>query len=66
MQSPPATPFQDTDELAATFKVKPRTIRAWHRQGKLRGIRLGRRLLFRREDVDTLVNGQLPDPQEAA
>lgn len=41
----------DTYEAAALAGVKPRTIRAWVQNGRLRPIGRGRTYLFRRRDV---------------
>jgi excisionase family DNA binding protein len=38
-------------ELAERLRVSPHTVRSWVRQGKLRPVRLCRRLLFRPDEV---------------
>lgn len=66
---PPASPalLVTTDELATFFRVSSRTIRAWRKQGRLRAVRIGRELRFRKSDIDELIATQLePHPQEAA
>lgn len=61
------SPFQDVPELAELFRVKPRTIRDWRRRGKLRAVRVGRSLLFRRDDVERLIKNHVEDgPKETA
>jgi excisionase family DNA binding protein len=42
-----------TGEVARLFNISRATVRRWHRQGKLIGLRTSRRgaLRFRREDV---------------
>jgi excisionase family DNA binding protein len=42
-------------EVAERLRVSPHTIRAWTRQGKLRPIRICRRLLFSPDDIVRLV-----------
>lgn len=67
MQAAQTTPLQTSDELAAFFKVSVRTIRDWHRRGRLRGVRIGRQLRFRQSDVDAIIRAQLDrEPLEAA
>jgi excisionase family DNA binding protein len=38
-------------ELAERLRVSPHTVRSWVRRGKLRPVRLCRRLLFRPDEV---------------
>ena len=38
-------------DLAETLRVSPHTVRSWVKQGKLRPIRLCRRLLFHPDEV---------------
>lgn len=38
-------------ELAEKLRVSPHTVRSWVRKGKLRPVRLCRRLLFRPDEV---------------
>ena len=38
-------------ELAERLRVSPHTVRSWVRKGKLRPVRLCRRLLFRPDEV---------------
>jgi excisionase family DNA binding protein len=67
MLPPSAIIFVTTDELATLFRVSNRTIRAWRQQGRLRAVRIGRELRFRRSDIDQLIATHLGEhPQEAA
>jgi excisionase family DNA binding protein len=43
-------------EVAECCRVSPHTVRKWVREGKLRPVRLCRRLLFRPDDVARLVS----------
>lgn len=38
-------------EVASALRVSPHTVRSWVRQGRLRPIRLCRRLLFRPDEI---------------
>jgi excisionase family DNA binding protein len=38
--------FYTIPEIAKTLKVTPQTIRAWIKQGRLKGIRIGRPILI--------------------
>jgi excisionase family DNA binding protein len=42
--------------VAETLAVSPHTVRAWVRKGRLRPVRLCRRLLFNPADVERLVS----------
>lgn len=42
-------------EVALIFRRSDRTIRTWVRDGRLRPIRVGRSVFFRREDVEALL-----------
>lgn len=42
-------------EVAETLCVSPHTVRAWVRQGKLRPLRLCRRLLFHPDEIARFV-----------
>jgi excisionase family DNA binding protein len=44
-------------ELAERFRVSPHTIRSWVRKGKLRPVRICRRLLFSPDEVTRLLAG---------
>jgi len=43
--------------VAKTLCVSPHTVRAWVRQGKLKPVRLCRRLLFHPDDIARLLAG---------
>jgi len=43
--------------VARALSVSPHTIRAWVRQGKLKPVRLCRRLLFHPDDIARLLAG---------
>jgi excisionase family DNA binding protein len=44
-------------EVAKALSVSPHTVRSWVRQGKLKPVRLCRRLLFHPDDIARLVAG---------
>ena len=60
--TPPADPvvpeLMTSGEVAALFRRTTRTIRNWVRDGHLRPVCIGRTRLFRRSDVDQLIDGQ--------
>ena len=43
-------------EVAEHLRISPHTVRKWLYEGKIKAIRLGRRVLFHPEDVSLLVN----------
>lgn len=59
MQSGATSRLQNSREIADFFRVSVRTVLAWHRQGKLPAVRIGRELRFRQSDVDALINAHL-------
>ena len=56
-------PLMTTIEVAAFFRVTPRTIRNWVRTGDLVPIKKGRVIRFRREDV-AINAGQVNDEND--
>lgn len=50
--------FLTAAEVAAVFRVTPRTLWNWERAGLLLPIRVSRRRLYQRADVDRLRCGQ--------
>ena len=50
-----------SEEAAKVFRVSLHTIRGWTGQGKIPFIRLGHRILFRREDVERLASPKSPN-----
>ena len=47
-------PLLNTQDVAAIFRVSPKTIRVWCSQGKLRSRRIGRGLRFTHSEVERL------------
>jgi len=45
----------DVNDVARALRVSPFSVRRWEALGKLRGIRLSRRLLFHPDDVSSFV-----------
>lgn len=48
--------FYTTEELAEKFMVRKETIRAWTKNGKIRGKKIGRRNLYTEEEVEKALN----------
>jgi excisionase family DNA binding protein len=46
-------------EVAALCRTTVSTVRYWQQLGRLRGVRLGRRRLFTREEVEGFVLGEI-------
>jgi len=44
-------------EVAGLLKVSPHTVRAWTRQGRLKPIRICRRLLYSQAEIARFVSG---------
>lgn len=53
-----------SEEVAALFRVGPRTVTRWQRQGKLPGIRVAgtKKTLFPRAAVDALLSAAQAEP----
>lgn len=58
-------PLLNTSEVAAIFRVRPRTVRHWCAQGKLVAIRVGRELLFSRERIERVAQAERPSGASA-
>lgn len=43
--------YYTIQELAASLKVTPQTIRAWIKQDKLKGKKVGKRILIREDKI---------------
>jgi len=50
-----------SEEAAKVFRVCPHTIRRWVREGKIPFIRVGNRILFTREHVESLLSPKSPN-----
>jgi excisionase family DNA binding protein len=48
-------------ELAAVLRISPHTVRAMCRKGRLRPVRICRRLLFSTDEIDRLLQGAKHD-----
>jgi excisionase family DNA binding protein len=44
-----------TEEVAERFRTVPETVRYWRHIGKIRGFKVGRRVLYDEAEVDALV-----------
>jgi len=49
------TPLLSVEDTARLLGLSPWTVRAYVREGKLKPVRLGRRLLFEQTDIEDLV-----------
>lgn len=48
---------------AELLSISPWTVRAYVRQGKLRAVRIGRRVLLQEEEIQRLITSGLNNPQ---
>ncbi len=48
-------------ETAKEFRITEQSMRNWTKRGKIPMVRLGRRLLYRREDVDEFIRQNLKE-----
>ena len=54
-------PLKSVEEAAVLLGISPWTVRAYIREGKLRPVRLGRRVLVSEEELERLIaEGQQP------
>lgn len=59
-----AEPLLTPAEVAAMFRVDPKTVTRWAQAGKLTAIRtLGGHRRYREEEVRRLLEGSLPSPR---
>jgi excisionase family DNA binding protein len=49
--------FLTAGEIARTCRVSDETVRNWARAGRLKSIRIGRKFLFDKSDVELLFDG---------
>ena len=47
-----------TEEIAAILSVHPRTVMRWLREGKLKGLKVGRLWRVRLEDLEAFIRGE--------
>ena len=52
-------------EGADVLRLSIHTLRAWIYQGRIPFVRLGRRVLLRREDLETLISKGFQAPRES-
>jgi excisionase family DNA binding protein len=48
-------PLQSIESAAKTLSLSPWTVRAYIRQGKIRPVRIGRRVLIESQEIDRIV-----------
>jgi nitrogen PTS system EIIA component len=54
--------FLTIQEVAATLRVSPITIREWLRKGKMNGLKTGKLWRIRKEDLQRFINANLRQP----
>jgi len=52
----PVTNLHDLAEVAKAWGVSPHTVRKWVKQGKLKPLRICRRLLFHPDDLERFIS----------
>jgi predicted DNA-binding transcriptional regulator AlpA len=59
--------FHTTEELAELARVSPATVRWWRHQGTgPKGVKFGRRVLYRDSDIKEWIDARLQDDQVPA
>ena len=51
----PEKEYYSPQEIAEKFNIKPRTVSAWIRQGKLKGVKLGDLWRVHRSDLQAFI-----------
>lgn len=54
-----AEEFWDTETAAAYLHVTPKTLQRWRRAGRIQGFKVGKRILYRPDDIRAQVR---PEP----
>jgi excisionase family DNA binding protein len=54
--------FLTINEVAATLRVSPITIREWLRKGKMTGLKTGKLWRIRKEDLQRFIDANLHQP----
>ena len=57
------TALMSIEEAAGLLRISPWTVRAWIREGRLRPVRLGRRVLLSETELERLVTESQAQPQ---
>jgi len=53
-----------TEEVASLFKIDQYTVRRWVDEGKIRAYKVGRRWIFKEEDVLKILNKRVSSQNE--
>ena len=53
----------NVEETATLLGISPHTLRGWVSRKRIRYVKIGRRCLFRQEDIDEMVSAGLCEPQ---
>lgn len=48
--------YMTTEEVCRLYKVTPRTVYRWRANGQLSGVKVGRRVLFERSEVEAFAH----------
>lgn len=48
--------YMTTEEVCALYRVTRRSVYRWRAAGKLRGVKVGRRVLFDRDEVEAFAH----------
>lgn len=56
--------IMDINEVSAYLKVSKRTVYKWVSQRMIPSIKIGRLLRFRKEDIETWLEGRIRDAEE--
>lgn len=48
--------YMTTEEVCALYKVTVRTVYRWRQRGHLHGVKVGRRVLFDRDEVEAFAH----------
>jgi len=57
------TKLLSVQDAAELLSISRWTVRAYIRQGKLRPVRIGRRVLLREEEIERFVEARSPNPE---
>ena len=53
----------NVEETAALLSISPHTLRGWVSRKQIRHVKIGRRCLFRQEDITEMISAGLNEPR---